>query len=79
MKWESGHPYAWRTWLRGNLPWFLIDLGLADKGKDCEKVGASHRWYNVDGKASACYHCQVVRAGRLWEEKGQEADRPRTD
>ena len=79
MKWESGHPYAWRTWLRGNLPWFLINLGLPNKGKDCEKVGASHHWYNVDGKTSACYHCQVVRTGRLWERQSREMDRPQTN
>ncbi len=65
--WERGHPYAWRTWLRGHLPWFLIDLGLAGKGHDCEAKGAWHRWHNRDGETSACYHCHVVRPGRLWE------------
>jgi hypothetical protein len=65
--WEPGHPYRWRTYLRGKLPWFLIDLGIAAKGRDCENVGAEHHWYNSDGESSACYHCEVVRLGRLWE------------
>jgi len=66
-RWDHGHPYACRTWLRARLPWLLIDLGLADKGPDCEAAGGWHRWYNRDGKTSACYHCHVVRPGRLWE------------
>ena len=65
---DTGHPYRWRTWWRGRLPWFLINLGFADKGKDCEAVGAWHRWYNRDGKTSGCYHCHVVKEGRLWED-----------
>jgi hypothetical protein len=60
------HPYAWRTRLRQRLPWFLINFGLAAKGADCEAVGASHDWYNRDNVTSACYHCEVVRAGQLW-------------
>jgi hypothetical protein len=67
MDWDKGHPYAWRTWLRSRLPWFLIDLGVASKGKDCEEVEGWHRWYNIDGKSSGCYHCRQVREGRLWE------------
>jgi len=63
----SRHPYAWRTALRQNLPWFLINLGIARKGADCDTVGAAHAWYNVDESHSGCYHCRVVRAGRLWE------------
>jgi hypothetical protein len=60
------HPYEWRTRLRGRLPWFLINLGLAGKGEDCEAVGAAHHWYNRDDKSSGCYHCEVIREGRLW-------------
>jgi hypothetical protein len=61
------HPYAWRTWIRGRLPYVLIDRGLfPDKGEDCEAVGARHAWYNQDDECSACYHCRVVRAGQLW-------------
>lgn len=60
------HPYAWRTWLRKRLPWFLINLGVAAKGENCESVGASHYWYNKDNVSSGCYHCEVVREGQLW-------------
>ena len=60
-------PYRWRTKIRRNLPWFLINLGIADKGRDCEAAGGHHQWYNQDGQYSACYHCKVVREGRLWE------------
>jgi GNAT superfamily N-acetyltransferase len=61
------HPYAWRTQLRKRLPWFLIDLGMASKGADCESVGAAHHWYNIDHESSGCYHCEVVRPGQLWK------------
>ena len=64
---DPDHPYFWRTWLRSNLPWFLINLGFACKGTDCESVGAEHCWYNQDNVHSACYHCEVVRPGRLWK------------
>jgi hypothetical protein len=66
-RWDAGHPYRFRTWLRGQLPYWLINLGVAAEGRDCEAVGASHRWYNRDGKTSGCYHCEVIREGRLWE------------
>lgn len=59
-------PYRWRTAIRQRLPWFLIDLGIACKGKDCEAAGGSHAWYNIDDERSGCYHCNVIRAGRLW-------------
>ena len=71
--WDAGHPYRWRTWVRARLPWFLINLGVAAKGKDCESVGAEHWWYNGDNKSSACYHCEVVRPGRLWR-SAKDAD-----
>ena len=67
MKYDKGHPYAFRTWLRRHLPWFLIDLGIANKGSDCEVVGGWDRWYNIDGKRSGCYHCRIEREGKLWE------------
>ena len=60
-------PYRLRTSIRRHLPWFLIDLGIAKKGKDCEAKGGRHEWYNRDGKSSGCYHCEVVRQGNLWE------------
>jgi hypothetical protein len=61
---EWNHPYSWRTNLRGALPgpfWWWVP-----KGKDCEAVGADHVWYNQDDIFSACYHCRVVREGKLW-------------
>jgi hypothetical protein len=66
--WDPGHPYRWRTWLRGRLPGSLVERGVAGKGEDCDKVGGQHWWYNRDGHNSACYHCKVVRPGQLWEE-----------
>lgn len=63
----SGGPYRRRTWLRIILPWFLIDLGVASKGKDCELAGGQHEWYNIDNENSGCYHCHIVKPGRLWE------------
>jgi hypothetical protein len=75
----SGGPYRRRTWLRSRLPWFLIDLGIARKGVDCEAVGGEHEWYNKNGKESACYHCDVVRPGRLWERKDDAKQAPETD
>jgi len=47
-------PYRWRTWIRGNLPWFLINFGIAEKGKDCQLVNGEHHWYNVDDQSSGC-------------------------
>ena len=61
------HPYESRTALRSRLPWFLINLGVAAKARDCETAGAKHAWYNQDGTHSACYHCKVVRPGQLWK------------
>jgi hypothetical protein len=64
--WDSKHPYRFRTWLRGRLPWVLINIGFAKKGKDCEIVGGWHRWYNSDNIISKCYHCNVEAKGKLW-------------
>ena len=63
------HPFAWRTWLRQKLPWFLINLGLVKKGSDCEAVGGTHRWYSIDGDNSGCYYCDVERPGQLWSQR----------
>jgi hypothetical protein len=63
--WDDKHPYRWRTWIRTRLPWFLIDLGIAGKGPDWEAVGGWHHWYNIDDSASGCYHCEVIRPGRV--------------
>ena len=60
------HAYGLRAWIRVHLPFWLIDLGVASKGRDCEAVGGDHHWYNIDGKCSACYYCRVVQRGQLW-------------
>jgi len=65
----SGGPYRTRTWLRSHLPWFLINLGIASKGKDCEAAGGQHEWYNSDEKNSNCYHCEVCRPGQFWKKE----------
>ena len=61
---QWNHPYSWRTNLRCVLPrpvsWWVA------KGKDCEQAGANHIWYNQDNISSACYHCHVIRPGKLW-------------
>jgi len=77
--WDEQHPYRWRTWIRTRLPWFLIDLGLARKGHDCEAVGGWHHWYNIDDKSSGCYHCEVTRPGQLWNGEQQATAEDSTD
>ena len=48
--------FRWRTRIRRSLPWFLVNRGLAGKGKtDC----GDHEWYNADGVVERCYHCTV--------------------
>ncbi len=59
------HPYRWRGLLRVYLPRPVC--WLFDKGEDCEAAGARHHWHNRDEVSSGCYHCKVVRPGRLWE------------
>lgn len=61
------HPYRFRFWWRARLPWFLIDLGIASKGKDCELVNAEHSWYNIDNKTSGCYYCKKIAIGNKWK------------
>lgn len=39
---KNKHPYHNRRWWRERLPWFLINWGVADKGKNCDKVNANH-------------------------------------
>lgn len=63
----TAQPFRWRTHLRRHLPWFLIDIGLADKGDDCEAHGGMHEWYAAEVAVSACYHCKIERPGRLWK------------
>jgi hypothetical protein len=61
------HPYEWRLLIRQKLSWFLIDLGFAAKGKNCEIVGANHDWYNKGNNFSACYYCKIEKEGELWK------------
>ena len=51
------HPrFRWRTRLRRQLPWILINRGVAAKGtKDC----GAHDKYNADGVVERCHHCEV--------------------
>ena len=60
-------PFRLRTKIRVYLPWFLIDIGLASKGKNCESVGGNHEWYNIDNQYSGCNHCEVTQKGKLWK------------
>ncbi|MDI1459549.1 hypothetical protein QEZ54_01080 [Catellatospora sp. KI3] len=53
---EQRGRYRLRTRIRTRLPWFLINLGFADKGRrDC----GDHDWYAGDGVVEHCYHCRV--------------------
>jgi hypothetical protein len=61
------HPYELGLRIREFLPWFLIDIGVARKGKNCEKVGAEHVWYNQGDNLSGCYYCRVTKEGQLWK------------
>lgn len=65
---KKRHPYAWRLKIRRHLPWFLINLGIADKGENCELVGAQHLWFNHDDMSSGCYYCKVIKEGQLWKD-----------
>ena len=48
--------YRWRGRIRRHLPWALISLGLAAKGKrDC----GNHEWYKQSDEVDRCYHCEV--------------------
>jgi hypothetical protein len=67
--WDPGHPYRLRTWFRVHLPWWIINLGVANKADDCEKAGGMHRWYKIDDVLSGCYHCRVERHGQLWRDR----------
>lgn len=60
------HPYYNRLWWRLKLPWFLIELGFAKKGKNCELVNATHEWYKIDNLNSGCYYCNKIHKGIRW-------------
>ncbi len=61
------HPYESRLKWRLRLPWFLINLGFAAKGKDCDLVNAKHKWYNIDGINSGCYYCKKTTQEIKWK------------
>lgn len=63
----SDGPFRFRTWIRSILPIFLVDLGIAAKGNNCEEEGGIHEWYNKDDIHSACYHCEVIKKDQLWD------------
>ena len=46
--------YRWRTWLRGHLPWALVDL-FPKGAKDC----GDHEWFRLNDETDLCYHCEV--------------------
>ncbi|MEM6263400.1 MAG: hypothetical protein AAGI38_12885 [Bacteroidota bacterium] len=71
MKNTKRHPYMWRLLIRERLPWWMINLGIADKGEDCEKVNAEHVWYNGGDGISECYLCKVTKKGELWRKDEQ--------
>jgi len=54
--------YRWRTWMRGHVPWALVDWfpkGLNDCGQ--------HEWRAHDERTDRCYHCEVgVRPRQLF-------------
>ena len=50
-----------------------LDLHYPDEPDDCEAIGEAHRWHNLDGNRSACYHCKVIRDGQLWTAKKRRA------
>ena len=66
---KGKHPYHNRLWVRERLPWFFINLGIVNKGKDCESVNAEHCWYNNGNGSSGCYYCKVVVDKKKWERK----------
>jgi hypothetical protein len=42
--------------LRRRLPWFLVNRGVAGKGRrDC----GDHDWYKSSQEEDDCYHCEV--------------------
>lgn len=49
-----------RLKIRAILHWFLIDMGIAAKVKDCNNVNANHSYYNIYGTVNGCYYCKQV-------------------
>ena len=53
------------------MPFWMIDLGIAAKGADCEAIGGRHEWYN-NGNGSACYHCRATIDTDVWSVGGAD-------
>jgi hypothetical protein len=49
------------------VPKEYLDLHYPDTPENCEAVGESHRWHNLDDEHSACYHCKVIQEGQTWK------------
>jgi hypothetical protein len=48
--------YRWRTAIRRRLPWVLVNLNVAAKGRrDC----GEHEWYKASEDEDLCYHCET--------------------
>jgi len=43
------------------VPKEYLDLHYPAAPENCEAVGESHRWHNLDDERSACYHCKVIK------------------
>jgi hypothetical protein len=53
---SSRGKYRIRKAIRARLPWFLVHLGVAAKGKhDC----GNHDWYKSSDEVDRCYYCDV--------------------
>ena len=50
-------------------PMVLINIGIADKVKNCEEVNAQHKWYTIDNISSGCYYCKVITKEQKWNAK----------
>lgn len=61
----SRHLYRYRLWWRSRLPWMLINMGIARKGKDCHNVNAKHSWYKIDDNYKGCYYCRRIEKYKL--------------
>ena len=46
---------------------FLQQCWQRSRMESCDEAGFEHVWHNRDGETSACYNCEVVREGRMWE------------
>jgi hypothetical protein len=45
--------------------------------ENCEAVGREHRYYNKGGGKSACYHCRIIKRGKLWKKASKVGGSPK--